>query len=46
MTISNMQTPFENAIVSATWEDKDTDLVAQYVFNKKFLHIEDVDELD
>lgn len=37
--------PFESAIVPATWEDKDTDLVAQYEFHKKFLHIEDVDKL-
>ena len=35
----------EDAIRPAIWEDKDTDLVTQYEFNKKILHIEDVDKL-
>ena len=36
---------FEDAIRPAIWEDKDTDLVTQYEFNKKILHLEDVNKL-
>lgn len=43
--MDNTNESIENSIIETTWEDKDTDYVAQHEVYKKLLNLKGVDEL-
>ena len=44
--MENSSENIEKSIVATTWEDKDTEYVAQYEIHKKHLNLKDIDELE
>ena len=43
--MENSSESIEKSIVGTTWEDKDTEYLAQCEIHKKHLHLKDIDEL-